>query len=301
LGDTDTVHDKQVRRRRAVLALLVVVSLILLTAYFGESPQSPLHSVQRGIVQVFSPVQAGASKVLAPARDVANWVSDTLRAKSNVDKLRQENNKLGLEVATLKTEQQQNAQLTAEVGLDQTIGIRNYHPIGANVIGRDPTLWYQQVEIDAGSDNGVSTGNPVLADGGLAGDVTTVDASVSIVTLITDHDLAVAAQVDNAAGDQGIISPSVGNPNQLLLQDLPGQAQITAGEQVVTAGFKSGSLTSLYPPGLPIGTVTSVNRNQLFNNNEVPVSPSADLRHFSSVQVLTRPHPPNVRAQVGGG
>jgi rod shape-determining protein MreC len=128
--------------------------------------------------------------------------------------------------------------------------------------------------------------------------VTTVDASISIVTLITDHDLAVASQVNDAAGDQGILSPSVGNPNQLLLQDLPGQAQIAAGDQVVTAGFKSGSLSSLYPPGLPIGTVTSVSRNQLFNNNEVPVSPSADLRHFSSVQILTQPHPANVRAQV---
>ena len=51
------MHDKQVRRRRAVLALLVVVSLILLTAYFGESPSSPLHSVQRGIVEVLSPIQ----------------------------------------------------------------------------------------------------------------------------------------------------------------------------------------------------------------------------------------------------
>jgi len=46
------VHDKQVRRRRAVLGLLVVISLILLTAYFGESSSSPLHSVQRGIVAV---------------------------------------------------------------------------------------------------------------------------------------------------------------------------------------------------------------------------------------------------------
>jgi rod shape-determining protein MreC len=292
------VHDKQVRRRRAVLALLVVVSLILLTAYFGESPQSPLHNVQRGIVQVFSPVQAGASKVLSPVRDVANWVSDTLKAKSNVDKLRRQNKQLIAQLATLKTEQQQNAQLTAQVGLDQTIGVRNYHPVGANVIGRDPTLWYQQVEVDAGSGEGVELNDPVLADGALVGDVTTVDASVSIVTLITDHDYAVAAQVTNNAGDQGILSPSVGNPNQLLLQDLPGRAQITTGEQVVTAGFKAGSLTSLYPPGLPIGTVSSVNPNQLYNNNEVPVAPTADLRHFSSVQILTRPHPTNVRAQV---
>ncbi|HYZ82627.1 MAG TPA: rod shape-determining protein MreC [Solirubrobacteraceae bacterium] len=292
------MHDKQVRRRRAVLALLVVVSLILLTAYFGESPQSPLHNVQRGIVQVFSPVQAGASKVLSPVRDVANWVSDTLKAKSNVDKLRRQNKQLIAQLATLKTEQQQNAQLTAEVGLDQTIGVRNYHPVGANVIGRDPTLWYQQVEVDAGSAAGVSLNDPVLADGALVGDVTTVDASVSVVTLITDHAYAVAAQVTNRSGDQGILAPSVGNPNQLLLQDLPGRAKIAAGDQVVTAGFKAGSLTSLYPPGLPIGTVSNANPNQLYNNNQVQVAPTADLRHFSSVQILTRPHAANVRAQV---
>jgi rod shape-determining protein MreC len=281
-----------------VLALLVVVSLILLTAYFGESPQSPLHNVQRGIVQVFSPVQAGASKVLSPVRDVANWVSDTLRAKSNVDRLRKRVTELTAQVATLKTEQQQNAQLTAEVGLDQTIGVRNYHPVGANVIGRDPSLWYQQVEVDSGSNEGVTLNDPVLADGALVGDVTAVDASVSIVTLITDHDYAVAAQVTNSAGDQGILAPSVGNPNQLLLQDLPSRAQISVGEQVVTAGFKAGNLTSLYPPGLPIGTVSSANPNQLYNNNQVQVAPTADLRHFSSVQILTRPHAANVRAQV---
>jgi rod shape-determining protein MreC len=281
-----------------VLALLVVVSLILLTAYFGESPQSPLHSVQRGIVQVFSPVQAGASKVLSPVRDVANWVSDTLRAKSNVDKLRKQNRELTAELATLKTAQLQNEQLTREVGLDQTIGVRNYHPVGANVIVRDPSLWFQQVEVDAGSDDGVAAGDPVLADGGLVGDVKTVDASVSIVTLITDASYAAAAQVNDNAGDQGILAPSVGNPNQLLLQDLPGRAQVAQGDLVVTAGFKSGSLTSLYPPGLPIGTVGTVNQNQLYNNNEVPVSPTADLRHFSSVQILTRPHATNVRAQV---
>jgi rod shape-determining protein MreC len=281
-----------------VLALLVVVSLILITAYFGESPQSPLHNVQRGIVQVFSPVQAGASKVLSPVRDVANWVSDTLRAKSNVDKLRKQNRELTAELATLKTEQLQNAELTREVGLDQTIGVRNYHPVGANVIGRDPSLWYQQVEVDSGSDEGVTLNDPVLADGALVGDVTAVDASVSIVTLITDHDYAVAAQVTNAAGDQGILAPSVGNPNQLLLQDLPGRAQISVGQQVVTAGFKSGTLTSLYPPGLPIGTVSGANPNQLYNNNQVQVAPTADLRHFSSVQILTRPHAANVRAQL---
>lgn len=292
------MHDKQVRRRRAVLGLLVAVSLILLTAYFGASQSSPLHNVQRGIVQVLSPVQSAASTVLSPVRDVANWVSDTLRAKSQRDQLRAQVSKLEARVALLQTEQLQNQQLAREVKLDQNIGLSRYHLVGANVIGRDPSLWYQQVTVDAGSDEGVHLNDPVVADGALVGDVTTVDPSVSIVTLLTDHAFAVAATVHDPAGDQGVLAPSVGNPNQLLLQDLPANAQIAVGEQVVTAGFKSGPLTDLYPAGIPIGTVSSVNPTQLYNSNEVQVSPSADLRHFDSVQILTQPHPGNLRAQV---
>lgn len=294
------MRDKQVRRRRAVLGLLVAVSLILLTAYFGSSSTSPLHSVQRGIVQVLSPVQSGASTVLSPVRDVANWVSDTLRAKNQRDKLRATVDKLTAEVDQLKTEQLQNEQLTRQVKLDSDVGLANYHLVSANVIGRDPLVWYQQVEVNAGSDEGVNQYDPVTADGALVGDVTTVTSSVSIVTLLTDHSFAVSAEILNNNGDDGVLSPAVGNSNELLLQDLPSNAAITPGEQVVTTGFRSssGTLESLYPAGIPIGTVTSVNPNQLYNDNEVPVSPSADLRHFDSVQILTQPHPGNLRAQV---
>lgn len=294
------MHDKQVRRRRAVLGLLVVVSLILLTDYFGESPSSPLHSVQRGIVQVFSPVQTGASKVLSPVRDVANWVSDTLRAKSQRDQLQKEVNRYRAQLAQLQTEQSRYDELARQVGLNQNIGTANYHLVPANVIGRDPNLWYQQVTVEAGSSDGVAAGDPVTADGALVGEVTTVDPSVSIVTLITDHAVAVGAQVIDAHNDDGVLAPSVGNPNQLVLQDLPGRAPIAVGDTVVTSGWRnaSGSLKSLYPAGIPIGTVSSANPNQLYNSNQVEVHPSADLRHFTFVEILTSPHAGNERAQV---
>jgi rod shape-determining protein MreC len=293
------VHDKQVRRRRAVLALLVGVSLILLTAYFGESPSSPLHTVQRGIVEVLSPVQEGASKVLSPVRDIAGWFSDTLSAKSQRNQLRKQVQGLETKVAEYQSAYLQNKQLTNELALDQDIGTSNYHAVGANVIGRDPTLWYQTVTIDKGSDDGVALNDPALGDGALVGDVTTVDPSVSIVTLITDHSYAVAAQVNDVGGaNTGVLVPAVGNPNQLLLQDLPSGAAITSGDQVVTAGFKSGPLQSLYPAGIPIGQVTNFDQNQLDNNNQVEVSPIADLRRVDQVQILTRPHAGTERAQV---
>jgi rod shape-determining protein MreC len=296
------VHDKQVRRRRAVLAVLVGVSLILLTAYFGESPNSPLHSVQRGIVEVLSPIQEGASKALKPVRDVAGWFSDTFHAKSQVDKLKKEVQYYRSELDLAQQKAIDDTQLTNEVGLANRIGIAAYHPVTANVISRDPTLWYATIEVDRGSDDGVERNDPVVGDGALVGKVSTVGPTFAIVTLITDHSSAVTAEVQDQHGDTGVLVPAVGSPNQLLLQYIIDRhAQISLGQQVVTAGFKSGPLDSLFPPGIPIGQVSNANQNDLLNNGQVQVTPAADLRHLDVVQILTAPHANNVRAQVPTG
>ena len=295
------MHDKQVRRRRAVLLLLVITSLILLTAYFGESPDSPLHSVQRGVVEVLSPIQEGASKVLSPVRDIAGWFSDTFRAKSQVDKLRVEVQKLTAELAQAQTGAEMNAQLSRELALDNAGGIDSYRPVSAYVISRDPTLWYATVEVDKGADDGVHRGDPVIGDGALVGKVTEVAPTISIVSLITDHSFAVTAEVLDGHGDTGILLPAVGNPDQLLLQYLDRHATIQVGQQVVTAGLSSPALPDLFPRGIPIGTVSSADQSGLLASGQVQVSPAADLRHLDVVQVLTRPQAGTARAQVGGG
>jgi rod shape-determining protein MreC len=296
------VQNKYVRRRRAALAALVCVSLILLTAYFGESPSSPLHTIQRGIVQVLSPIQEGASTVLSPFRDVANWFSDTFHARSEVVQLRKKVQKLTDQLAQAQNAEILNRQLSKEVHLDSALNIDTYRPVTADVIGRDPTLWYETIELDKGSNDGVQVDDPVVGDGALVGKVSTVAASVSIVQLITDHAVNVAAQVQDQNGDTGLLVPAVGNPNELLLQDLPhiipGQPGPQIGQLVVTAGYKTGPLNSLYPRGIPIGEVSNASENSLINNNEVQVSPAADLRHLSVVQVLTAPHSGSVRAQL---
>ena len=284
--------------------VLVAVSLILLTAYFGETPSSPLHNVQRGVVEVFSPIEQGASKVLTPVRSVASWVSDTLHAKSRVGQLQARVHSLTAQLAQAKGAQYQNRQLSNLVHLDDSIGVQAHRPVTAQVIARDPLLWYQTVEVDKGSDDGVHLHDPVIADKGLVGEVSEVSATASIVSLITDHTVSVTARVTDANGDTGELVPAVGNPNQLVLQYLqpPNPAQVQNGPQqndlVVTAGFRSTSLESYFPANIPIGVVDPVNENQLFNDGQVQVTPSADLRHFDVVQILTAAQPGTERAQV---
>jgi rod shape-determining protein MreC len=304
------VHDKQVRRRRAVLALLVAASLILLTAYFGESPDSPLHSIQRGIVEVLSPVQEGASKVLSPVRDVAGWFSSTLNAKSQNTQLRRENARLTQEYDQAKYAEFQNQELEKDVALDQSDNLESYGLIAAHVIAQDPTVWFQTVEVDAGSDNGVKLNDPVIGgnggtgdSGGLVGRVSFVGPSYSEVTLLTDYKFAVGAEVLDGQSDTGILVPQTANPDAMLLEQVPSHAPIQQGEQVVTSGFKDPSnpiVNSLFPPGIPIGTVSNADPDTLANDQEVQVAPDVDLRTLSVVQILTRATPSSTeRAQVG--
>jgi rod shape-determining protein MreC len=287
------VHDKQVRRRRAVLGLLVGASLILLTAYFGAPQSSPLHAVQRGIVEVLSPIQTGASKVLSPVGDVAGWFSSTFRAKGQVTRLTKENHQLTKQLAASQYAEIQNNQLRKLVKLDTApTDLNAYAPVTADVIGRDLSLWWEQIEVDKGSADGVAVGDPVVGPGGLVGDVAVVGSNYSTVSEITDDKFAAPALVEDSQGDSGVLQPAIGNPNAMILSSLDPHAQIQPGQQVVTVGFQDRidpKLQDLYPPGIPIGQVSNADQNTLINNQEVTVTPSVDLRHLLWVQILTRP------------
>jgi rod shape-determining protein MreC len=295
------VYDKQVRRRRAVLALLVVVSLILLTAYFCESAGSPLHSVQRGVVTVLSPIQEGASRALKPVRDLFGWFGDTARAKKERDQLEAQRDRLLQDVVGYKVALEQNEELHRLLALDAN-GLERYDKRTVRVIGRPSNnLLLDRLQVDAGSSAGVRVGDPVVADGGLVGHVSFVASDASFVTLITDPSSSVSVKVLDRAGDTGLLKPSVGDPLDLLVQLLPRHARIQVDDVVVSGGFRTTSLESLYPPNVPIGRVTKADAEELASDQQVHVAPIADLRHLDFVQILVgSAGSEGERAAVGG-
>src|SRR4051794_5165550 len=139
------MYDKAVRRRRAVLAALVALSLILLTAYFGESSGGGLHSFQRGAMEVLAPVQEGANRALKPFRDLFGWFGSTLHAKKERDQLLAQRDALRRQLAQLYVQQRQDAQLRGLQTQNTTGGLNRYQPVRASVYQRSPSTWYQTV------------------------------------------------------------------------------------------------------------------------------------------------------------
>ncbi|HEU0316269.1 MAG TPA: hypothetical protein VFR49_03000, partial [Solirubrobacteraceae bacterium] len=149
------MYDKTVRRRRAVLALLVALSLILLTAYFGEPAGSGLHSVQRGFLTVVSPIQDGASRALKPVRDLFGWIGDTLGAKGQRDKLRKELQAVQAQETLDAAAAARGRQLELLAGLDQQAQLAAYRPVTGRLISRSSTLWFAHVGVNRGTSSGV--------------------------------------------------------------------------------------------------------------------------------------------------
>jgi rod shape-determining protein MreC len=278
------VYDKTVRRRRAVLLLLVVLSLLLLTAYFGEAPGGRLHAVQRGFLTVVSPIQDGANKALKPVRNLFGWFGDTLNAKSQRTKLRTQVDRLRRELVADQGEKRSYRQLLGMFHLDNQLGVANYHPVSATVVAKDPNIWYTTVTIDKGEAAGVHVNDPVINGEGLVGKVTLAASNGARVSLITDSSVGVSARI-GTGNATGIVQPKVGDPNSLLLQWLPANTQASAGEYVVTSGTVSPHHDSLFPPGIPIGQVSSVNEASAYTS--VNVRPAANLHNLDLVQVLT--------------
>jgi rod shape-determining protein MreC len=288
------LHDKTIRRRRAVLALLVVISLALLTDYFGEKQSSPLHSVQRGIATVLSPLQSGASTVLSPFKDAVNYVGSTFDAKSQLATWKNKYHALEEQYAKVQYEGIEYRQAEGLLKLDRNYGISTDGPVAANLIGEDPVLWYKTITVDQGASSGVHYRDPVVGPGGLIGDVTTVNSDTSVVSLITSPNFAVGATIENESGAPGLIQPQVGDPSTLELNDLPSSSNVSRDQLVVTSGFQDPSaptIESYAPAGIPIGTVSSTDpQSSLLQNQQVQVTPLADLQHLSLVQILTHPH-----------
>ena len=281
------MYDKAVRRRRGVLLALVALSLILVTAYFGESSGGGLHAVQRGAMEVLAPIQEGANRMLKPFRDAFGWFGSTLDAKEQRDKLKRERDALRAQVAQLEVQGVENRQLRGLLEINSAGGIKAYEPVLARVFARSPSTWYSTVEINKGTDDGIRADQPVVNGEGLVGKVKSVSSSSAWITLITDREFGVSAQAART-GEPGPIEPAVGAPGTLLFELVPQGRLIRRNDRIVTAGTTSEELPSLFPRGIPIGTVKRIVEGDGQLDRRIHVTPAVDLRRVEFVEVLTR-------------
>jgi rod shape-determining protein MreC len=265
---------------------LVVVSLALITASFRETSGGRLHSVQNGGAAVMKPFEVAANRVARPFRDAYNWFDGLVSARSENQKLKKEVQELRQENATAQSAVNENVSLKSLLRYEQGPSFpRDYTPVNASVLGRGATDLEQKITVSAGSHQGVRVNDPVVTSDGLLGKVTRVAPTVARVTLLSDATSAVAA-VDLKTKAYGLIEHGAGSGTQLILGRVPKDRRVSEGDRIVTAGTQLPALPDIYPKGILIGRVTSVDQSDVDIFKQIQVSPFADFSSVDSVAIL---------------
>jgi rod shape-determining protein MreC len=255
------------------------------------------------IALAFGGYFSGASNVFTGSLiNVQTWFSsrfaalqDFLTAPRDVASLRQRNAELESEVSEL---QAQVIQLQQQVGetdilaalVDFSLARSENTYKAAAVIGRDPSPFLHYVIINAGSNDGVLRGMPVVTDQGLVGRIDAVIADAARVQLVTDPASKVNVRLQNAETEASLIGSVTGD---VTLELIPQDITIEQGDLVLTSGL-GGS----YPPDLIIGQVVNVRSRDFDLFQQATVQPVVDFNRLQIVLVIINFKPVDIAPLV---
>ena len=247
----------------------------LLLALSGIGLLRPVEDVS---YTVLSPIETLLRSAAEPIADIVANYGDVRDLTRENEALRAETERLNAEIARLREEATRTDELERLLGTRDALANQEF--VTASVVARDPSNLRQLVAINAGREDGVKVGMPVVTEGStLVGTVSRVEDDHAWVTLVTDVDSAVSGILLESRA-QGVVAG--GYNRRLSMEFVDQNAAVKQGDTVITSG-----LGGTYPKDLVIGKVTGVsaNRQELFRS--VTVEPLASLSKLETVLVMT--------------
>ncbi len=245
------------------LLLTVVLSTVLLLS--SESRQAS--RLQSAFVDLIGAVQ----KQFA-------WTGQIFTALDENHELREQNIKLTLENSLLKRSYIENRILREKLGFKE----RQPHQfIAATVVSWGLYQFTKVIQIDVGSAEGIKKNLPVLTNNGLVGKILVAGNQFSLVQVLGDVNFSVSAKVQRTQAS-GILSWGAGF--SWKLENIVKSFSVIVGDTISTSG-----MSSVYPPDLPVGIVTSVSDTEPGMFKSIEVKPFVDFTRLQDVFVILNP------------
>jgi rod shape-determining protein MreC len=272
-----------------VLGVLLVLALVLITFDYRDGSSGPLRGLRQAGGSVFGTVERVVSAATGPLGGVFGAHSGS---NSQVAALQQQVMRLRQQLSQEQLSRAQYGQLTQ---LLQLSGRGRYRIVAATVIAVGQG-YAQTVTLDAGTGDGVKTGDTVLDGQGLVGTVTAVNAQTCSVLLATDATSVVGVTLAGNGQIGWVTGPGKASGSGLLrLQVLDASAVLKSGQQLVTSASVHDRP---YVPGVPVGVISKVENRAGSLTSLALVRPYVDFTSLGVVGIVVVPPSHNPRFSV---
>ncbi len=223
------------------------------------------------------PLRAFATGLVGAIQSTYAWIPNPIALEHENKALESKSIELAAEVGRLRRAEAENRELRRLLGIAP-------HPDWklqpAEVVGKTTTFERNILTIDLGATDSIVPGMAVVTDAGLVGRIYATSQHFSLVQMLFNTDLRVAAKIARTRVE-GIISWE-GGPS-LVMRDIPKALDVQLGDLIVSSEY-----SSFFPADVAIGTIDSIapDRNSLFRR--VLVSPSVDFFRVEHVYVIVK-------------
>lgn len=227
------------------------------------------------VIEVFAPIQRGTMSLKESiSATFDHYIFITNTSKENV-KLKKKIDLMSNELFRLEEVKKENERLKSLLEFAQDIPRKK---VLAQIVGWDPSNEFKVLRINKGSDDGIKLKYPVITNNGLVGYVYRVTANYSDILTIIDQNNRVDAIISRSR-THGIVE---GDSNfQCRLKYVARSEKVEVGDEVISAG-----LGDIYPKGIKIGVVSSVNKEDFGITQSIKIEPSVVFKKLEEVLVL---------------
>ncbi len=261
----------------ALIALLLAALTLVVSLFFtGSDP------ISNAVGVIVSPFRAAGATV-------ADWFERSFDRRYQVDHLEEEVERLRRELAAMEENAREGEQAIEEnKNLRALLGLREKRRDltdfeSAYITAHALSNLESSFTISKGTQHGVEVNQCVIdAYGSLVGVVSDTGLNWATVTTLVDTNLdmgGMVARTDVAAILEGDFSLMA--QGRLKLSYLPEGTELLAGDEVVTSG-KGG----VYPSGIVVGSVESVQNDPSGMTRYAVVVPKTDLNALKQVFVI---------------
>lgn len=259
-----------------LMVALVALSLVMFTVSARESGGGFFTTLRGGFSTIAMPIRYLGSVVTVPFQGLGNVFANLTADQATLQELREQNEQLTTRNAELEEAEKTATRLQDLLALKSSYKLQS---TAARIIAGSTDSWSRTVTIDKGSASGLAVGMPVTNSAGAIGQIIECGATSSTVRLVSDENSSVSAMVQSSRA-QGILR---GSPDGSLRLTLIATDQTVAvGDTVVTSG-----LGGVFPKGLPLGKVISVNKTEGALYYEIAVEGTGSAEGFEEVLVVT--------------
>jgi rod shape-determining protein MreC len=257
-------------KKRLLILLLIIISLGLMTYQSNREHISPFKFLNNTINSFHELKNSIKNFVTSPFKTILLREEENKRLKTELLGLLKEQQKY-LEAI------QENKRLKELLLLKEK---EHRYVTTARIIAKSIDPWSNAVILDKGTSEGISKDMVAITDRGLAGKISSVSYSYSYLLPLIDINFSSAARLQESR-IEGIISGT--GFRKCKLKYIPFEEEIKEGGVVVTSGFDL-----LFPPGIPIGYVSKVNKKGVGIFQDIDVIPFVNNSKTEFVVIVKR-------------